>query len=106
MVRWSSGGALFRYEDIIEMGDDGVNSDFAPTGENSYSIWEWKGGVYCHHFWKRMVYMRKRKNGKFLPNDGMTNEVEVEGKVPSTIRKQGKESIAPINTPSRGSLKN
>lgn len=105
MVGWSNAGALFRYEDIIEMGDDGVNGDFAPTGENSYSIWEWKGGAFCHHFWTRKVFFRKRKNGKFLPNEGMKNEEEVEGKVPNIIRKKGKESIAPINTPSRGSLK-
>lgn len=105
MVGWSKSGALFRYEDIIEMGDDGVNGDFAPTGENNYSIWEWKGGAFCHHFWVRKVFFRKRKNGKFLPNEGMNNEEEVEGKVPNMIRKKGKESVAPINTPSRGSLK-
>lgn len=105
MVQWSKSGALFRYEDIIDMGNDGVNGDFAPSGESTYDIFTWKGGAFCHHFWVRKVYFRKRKGGKFLPNDGMTNEVEVDTNIPSTIRKEGKEAIAPINTPSRGSLK-
>lgn len=104
MVALSLAGKVFRYEDIKAMGNDGVNGQFAPAGESTYNIFEWKGGVYCHHHWVRQIYFRKRKDGKFLPNDGLKNDVLV-GNNPY-VPKKGREAIAPINTPSRGSLKN
>ena len=55
MVRLSKGGALFRYEDIQQMQDENVNDKFAPSGASNYSVWHWKGGVYCHHFFKRKI---------------------------------------------------
>jgi len=96
-------GLVFRYEDIQAMGDDGVNGNFAPEGQTSYDIFLWKGGVYCHHFWKRQIYFRKREKGKFLPNDGLKNDKRV-GNVPF-VKKKGFESVKPIDTPTRGSLK-
>jgi hypothetical protein len=103
MVALAQAGKVFRYEDIIAMGDDGVNGQFAPEGSSTYSIFEWKGGVYCHHKWERRIYFRKREGGKFLPNDGLKNDVRV-GNVPFVPQK-GVEGVAPINTPTRGSLK-
>ncbi len=103
MVALAQAGKVFRYEDIIAMGDAGVNEQFAPAGSSTYSIWEWKGGVYCHHKFERRIYFRKREGGKFLPNDGLKNDVRV-GNVPF-VQQKGVESVAPINTPTRGSLK-
>lgn len=103
MVALSVSGKVFRYEDIIAMGDDGINGQFAPEGESNYNIFLWKGGVYCHHFWKRQIYFRKRKDGKFMPNDGLKNDIRV-ANVPYVPQK-GAEGTAPIDTPSRGSLK-
>ena len=96
-------GLVFRYEDIQEMSDDGVNGQFAPQGQTSYDIFLWKGGVYCHHYFKRLIYFRKREKGKFLPNDGLKNDKRV-GNVPF-VKKKGFESVKPIDTPTRGSLK-
>jgi len=96
-------GLVFRYEDIQEMSEDGVNGQFAPEGQTTYDIFLWKGGVYCHHYFKRLIYFRKREKGKFLPNDGLQNDKRV-GNVPF-VKKKGFESIKPIDTPSRGSLK-
>ena len=96
-------GMVWRFEDIQAMGSDGVNGQFAPQGENTYDIFTWKGGVYCHHFWKRQIYFRKRANGKFMPNDGLKNDKRV-GNVPY-VKQKGKEAVKPIDTPSRGSLK-
>jgi hypothetical protein len=104
MVAMSKGGALFRYEDITNMSKAGVNEKFAPSGQNSYDIFTWKGGVYCHHFWKRKVFFRKKEKGKFLPNEGMKNEQPTTS-VPSTLPSRGEEAIKPNNTESRGSLK-
>jgi hypothetical protein len=104
MVELSQQNKVFRYEDIKMMGDDGVNGQFAPQGSSTYDIFAWKGGVYCHHFWKRQIYFRKTEKGRFLPNDGLKNDKRV-GNVPFVPQK-GVEGIAPINTPTRGSLKN
>jgi hypothetical protein len=103
MVALSKSGVVFKYEDIQVMGDDGVNGQFAPEGSSTYNIFKYKGGAFCHHFWKRQIYFRKREKGKFLPNKGLENDVRV-GNNPY-VPKKGEESIAPINTPSRGSIK-
>lgn len=103
MVAMSKDGAVFKYEDIQQMSDDGVNGEFAPMGQSSYDIFRWKGGAFCHHYWKRQIYFRKTEKGKFLPNKGLDNDKRV-GNVPY-VKPKGFESVAPINTPSRGSLK-
>lgn len=103
MVRLSKEGKVYRYEDIINMGDDGVNGSFAPAGTSNYSIFLYKGGVYCHHHWRRLIYFRKREKGKFLPNKGLDNDFRV-GDNPY-VKRKGKEAIAPIDMPNRGSLK-
>lgn len=103
MVNLSNQGKVFRYEDIESMSDAGVNGQFAPEGQSTYDIFEWKGGAFCHHKWVRLIYFRKREKGRFLPNDGLKNDKRV-GNVPY-VPKKGKESVAPIDTPTRGSLK-
>jgi hypothetical protein len=104
MVALSKSGLSFRYEDIQDMSDAGVNSEFAPSGSSSYNIFIWKGGCYCHHTFKRQIYMRKRDaKGRVLPNDGLNNDKRV-GNNPYVPQK-GAEGVAPINTPTRGSLK-
>jgi hypothetical protein len=104
MVGLSKAGLSFRYEDIQEMSDAGINGEFAPEGSFSYNIFIWKGGCFCHHFWKRQIYIRKRDSkGRILPNDGLNNDKRV-GNNPYVPQK-GAEGVAPINTPTRGSLK-
>ena len=105
MVALSKLGALFRYEDIIEMGSDGVNGQFAPSGSNTYSIWTYKGGVYCRHAWFRKVFMRKRQGGKFLPNDGLNNDKVVTGAIANELFPKGEEAVRPNDMPNRASLK-
>jgi len=104
MVGLSQSGLSFRFEDIQDMSDAGINGEFAPSGSSSYNIFIWKGGAFCHHFWKRQIYIRKRDSqGRILPNDGLENDKRV-GNNPFVPQK-GAEGVAPINTPSRGSLK-
>mgnify|MGYP000314115655 FL=1 len=74
MVSASKQGLRYRYEDINNMSEWGVNNQFAKSGQDSYSIWLWKGGKHCHHRWVREIYKRKRVKGRFLPNDGLDND--------------------------------
>lgn len=69
MVANAKMGVVYRREDIVQMGDEGVNGQFAPSGKSTYSIWRFKGGVNCKHQWYRLSYMRRRKDsgGAFLP---------------------------------------
>jgi hypothetical protein len=106
MVGDSSKGRVFRYEDIADMSSNGVNGEFAAEGQSTYDIFTWKGGAYCHHSWLRRIYFRKRKDGKFLPNNGLKNDERVKDSGLDFLKPKGKESIRPINTPNRGSLKN
>jgi len=104
MVQMSQLGAIFRYEDIEAMSKEGVNGNFAPSGSQTYSLFRFVGGCFCHHFWKRLIYIRKRDSkGRILPNDGLNNEKRV-GNNPYVPQK-GIEGTAPINRPDRGSLK-
>ena len=105
MVGLSQSGLSFRFEDIEKMSKDpDINPNFGPGGSNTYDIFIWKGGAFCHHFWKRQIYIRKRDSkGRILPNDGLNNDKRV-GNNPFVPQK-GAEGVAPINTPSRGSLK-
>jgi hypothetical protein len=92
MVRLSKGGIVWRYEDIQEMSAAGVNNQFAERGTNTINIFRYKGGVNCHHFWMRAIYKRKRESGKFLPNEGMDNEVKI------AVRKAEAEGFSPLDT--------
>ena len=105
MVALSKEGALFRYEDIQDMSDAGVNGQFAPAGSSQYNLFIFKGGVYCRHAWFRKVFVRKREKGRFLPNDGLNNDRVVTGGVANELFPKGIEAVRPNDMPNRASLK-
>ena len=68
-------GKIYRKEDILSMDKKAVNAGWGPRGADTYSIWLYKGGGSCQHFWMRKVYFRKRNaQGGFLPNEGLEND--------------------------------
>ena len=54
-----SAGKVYRKEDVLRMDDQAVNEGFGPQGAATYSIWLYKGGARCHHFWMRKTYLAK-----------------------------------------------
>jgi len=110
MMELSLDGVQYRWEDLVRMERDGVNGDFAPSGQSKYSIVDWKGGVYCRHGFVRNIYV-------YAPGGELAEDVqekEIEGAWDDVMRKVGNnfeveqpgfEIVAPIDTPSRGSLK-
>ena len=54
---------IYRKEDIEMMDSVKLNYGWAPKGKQKqgYSIWFYKGGGACHHFWMRKTYMKKGK---------------------------------------------
>ena len=116
MVGLSDGGKVYRKEDINQMSFSGVNGQFAPKGRSTYSIFKYKGGAYCHHKWQRLIYMRKRDGGKFLPKS-QTEQLENDKRVsPSAAANAGvpqskinpkdydTANTRPIDMPNRGKL--
>ncbi len=47
---------VYRKKDIINMGSRPVNRGWGPRGAATYSIWLYKGGGNCHHYWLRQIY--------------------------------------------------
>ena len=49
---------IYRKEDIMQMRTKPVNKGWGAKGADTYSIWLYKGGGSCRHFWQREVYVQ------------------------------------------------
>jgi hypothetical protein len=54
-----SANKVYRKEDIELAGTKVVNAGLGLKGADTYSIWLYKGGVNCKHFWMRKIYLRR-----------------------------------------------
>jgi hypothetical protein len=72
-----SAGRTYRKEDITIAGSKGVNKGFGPNGADDYSIWLYKGGVNCNHFWMRKIYLR-RNNKQISVNEARKMILELD----------------------------
>jgi hypothetical protein len=97
-------GLLYRLEDINELSDLNPNKGLGKGGANNYDIFKYLGGVNCKHFFKRMIFFRKRNSqGKFLPasdSDNLENDKRV-ANVPG-LKRKGIEGTPPNNRPNKG----
>ena len=66
--KMSKANRVYREEDIRSAGNKQVNPGFGENGASTYSIWFWKGGPRCRHYWERVVYLR-RSNRKISVNE-------------------------------------
>ena len=98
---------IYRKEDILQMGKSVVNAGWGKGGKNKYSIWKFKGGGACHHFWLRKTYMAK-EGVKPDINSPKTKPVykqqrENEGiKAPTKAKEPALVSIKPKDMPNQG----
>lgn len=62
MSKFDSKGypAVYRLEDIDKASREGVNRTFGHKGQ-PYDLYKFKGGVYCGHTWKKVLYRLKDK---------------------------------------------
>jgi len=51
---------VFRLEDINQMSFRGINNELGRNGRN-YSLFKYKGGKNCHHYWEKRVYKKKTR---------------------------------------------
>ena len=60
---------VYRKEDLLQLTNKPVNRGWGPRGAATYSIWLYKGGGNCHHYFSRIVYKTSLKNAKSNIND-------------------------------------
>lgn len=70
-------GKVYRKEDIVSAEDKVVNKGFGLRGADTYSIWLYKGGVYCQHFWERRIYLKKN-NSKITVSEARKMIMDIE----------------------------
>jgi hypothetical protein len=100
-------GKVYRKEDVLRMGGQAVNAGFGPEGAATYSIWLYKGGARCHHFWMRKTYLAKGEG--ITPDVGNPNaEVSVnQAKRAGVDLETNPKDVAkrPVDMPNEGFLK-
>jgi hypothetical protein len=82
---------VFRLEDINQMSFRGVNRELGHKGRN-YSLFKYKGGKNCHHFWERRVYKKKQQVSE---EEALSEGFEAPNN-PSEV------PIRPVDMPNRG----
>jgi len=63
---------VYRKEDIVRMGESGINKSQGHDGANM-DIWKFKGGVACMHKWERRTYVSANKTASI--GSAKTNQV-------------------------------
>jgi len=99
MMGRTAKGVVYRKEDIDQASFQGVNRSFGHKG-NSYSLFKYKGGVNCGHFWNENLYRLKSKTEKYISKG---KEVD---SIPKSYEPKGEEyktaEIAPKDMPNNG----
>ena len=100
-MRLSNSGVVYRLEDIDRASREGVNMQLGHKGQ-PYDLFKYKGGVYCRHIWKKVLY-RLKKNTE--PSGDLLDYKKTRV-IPKTYNKNPRgtaESIvAPVNMPNNG----
>jgi len=99
MMSRTAKGVVYRKEDIDQASFSGVNKSFGHKG-NNYSLFKYKGGVNCGHFWSENLYRLKSKTEKYISKG---KEVD---NIPKSYTPKGEEyktaEIAPKDMPNNG----
>ncbi len=103
MMRLASAGFVYRLEDIDKASREGVNRQLGHKGQ-PYDLFRFKGGVYCRHAWKVILY--RLKEGTELKDAESMDDYKKTDSIPKsyTPRPRGIKDavIAPENMPNRG----
>lgn len=105
MMQRTSSGVVYRKEDIDQASFRGVNNSFGHKGEN-YSLFKYKGGVNCGHYWSENLYRLKSKtDGTFVEDKALSSSEEVDT-IPNSYKPKGEEytksKIAPKDMANNG----
>ena len=103
MMALASAGFVYRIEDIDKASREGVNKQLGHKGR-AYDLFKFKGGVYCRHAWKVILYRLKEgtelKDGQSLDDYNKVNSIpKTYTPTPRGIKDA---VIAPVNMPNEG----
>jgi len=104
MMRLSDDGIIYRKEDIDQASFRGVNNEFGHKGQN-YSLFKFKGGIYCRHKWVKLLYRMKSVTEPSNDLDDYKRTREIPAKYDRNPNGSRDAEIAPINMPDRGAYK-
>jgi len=104
MMSRTANGVVYRKEDIDQASFQGVNKELGHEGQ-SYSLFKYKGGVACSHYWNENLYRLKTKtDGTPYVDKSLSSSQEVDsiaGYKP-TPAGLAESKIAPIDMPNIG----
>lgn len=96
---------LYRKEDIVQMENKAVNPGWGPHGADTYSIWLYKGGGDCHHFWQKEVYVSAEGLGIDVNNHNARKEAVAKAeKQGYKVRNEKQVAQLPVDMPFNGFL--
>lgn len=75
MMQLSKQGRIFTEEQMARM--ETINSQFAPKGSSSYSIFEYSGGVNCVHYWQKIKVFKNEQGQKVIITSGPETDAEL-----------------------------
>jgi hypothetical protein len=101
MMNMAKSGIVWTIEDIDKATREGVNKHLGHNGQ-SYDLFKFKGGVYCRHIFKKVLY---RLESNTEPSENLGNYKKTRT-IPKSYIKTPRGSkqagIAPENMPNRG----
>ena len=74
MTNLSKAGKIFSQDDIEKM--DGLNKQFAKRGQSQYSIFKYKGGKNCKHYWEKLSVFKNDTGQKIVIVGQPTNRTQ------------------------------
>ena len=105
MMARTANGVVYRKEDIDQASFQGVNNSFGHKGQN-YSLFKYKGGVNCGHYWNENLYrLKKKTDGTYYEDKSLASSEEVDNIPKSYIPKGGEyetAKVAPKDMPNNG----
>jgi len=98
---------IYRKEDILMMDSVKLNFGWAEKGkqEEGYSIWFYKGGGACHHYWARKTYMYTPKDKRIDVKSPLAPKISVAEAKRKGFRPEKNNPLVgtkPINMPNEG----
>ena len=99
MMGRSKSGVVYRKEDIDSASENGVNNQFGHNGQN-YSLFRYKGGVQCGHFWQEELYRMKSKTELYISRGKIVDNIPDKKKPRGSAYRDAKK--APRDMPRNG----
>jgi hypothetical protein len=98
MMSRTNNGVVYRKEDIDMASFQGVNKSHGHKGQ-AYSLFKYKGGVACSHYWNENLYRLKSKTDKALSSSEQVDSIAGYNPTPAGLEES---KIAPIDMPNIG----